>query len=226
MKFLFELETLGDPDDGMVSVLTGCTDGNNKKQIAVINMKNVTGVAGDKKQATCHDCGAKEGEIHQRGCDMERCPFCGGQLITCSCSYIKLGFDYKDFTKEIYQPGNFQEQFKEFEKLYPYAGLPKEIYENGLPKDLQEKWEKILKEKGRVPYIQYPNLCRKCGMLWPEMFNVSDEEWKKYVRIGEREEMLCRPCYDQIKQWIDEGTKKSENEPTNNVCSCTDTEIK
>lgn len=33
----------------------------------------------------CHDCGAKEGEIHQEGCDMERCPKCLGQLISCDC---------------------------------------------------------------------------------------------------------------------------------------------
>lgn len=201
MKFLFELETLGDPDDGMVSVETGCTDGNDKKQIVVINMKNVVGVAGDKEQATCHDCGAKEGEIHQRGCDMEICPFCGGQLITCSCSYIKLGFDYKepiwDHATKSFSP-----------ESHPTNGLPKKIYENGLPEDLQEKWEKILKEKGRVPYIQYPNLCQKCGMLWPEMFNVPTEEWEKYVMKRERRGMLCRPCYNQIKKWIDDGLRK------------------
>ncbi len=51
---------------------------------------------GTMERTVCHDCGVKEGQIHQRGCDMERCGFCGGQLITCSCCYIKLGFDYKE----------------------------------------------------------------------------------------------------------------------------------
>jgi len=37
----------------------------------------------------CHDCGCKEGELHSPGCDMERCPLCGGQLITCG----HLAFD-------------------------------------------------------------------------------------------------------------------------------------
>ena len=33
----------------------------------------------------CHDCNAKAGEYHHWGCDMERCPRCGGQLISCDC---------------------------------------------------------------------------------------------------------------------------------------------
>ena len=35
----------------------------------------------------CHDCGIinTNGNIHHFGCDMERCPKCGGQLISCEC---------------------------------------------------------------------------------------------------------------------------------------------
>lgn len=154
------------------------------------------------EKATCHDCGVKEGQIHHYGCDMEKCGWCGGQLITCGCCYIKLGFDYKDFK------GSSQQEYAEFQKLYPTNGLPKDIYENGLPDDLSEKWEAILEEKGRIPYIQYPNICGKCGKLWPEMFSVSDEEWEKYIMIRERHNIICRPCYDQIKEWIDNPDKE------------------
>src|SRR5262249_55224737 len=31
----------------------------------------------------CHDCGARPGEYHRLGCDVERCPRCGFQLLTC-----------------------------------------------------------------------------------------------------------------------------------------------
>ena len=33
----------------------------------------------------CHDCGATKMHYHHMGCDAERCPKCGGQLITCDC---------------------------------------------------------------------------------------------------------------------------------------------
>jgi hypothetical protein len=33
----------------------------------------------------CGDCNVARGGLHHLGCDIERCPLCGGQLISCAC---------------------------------------------------------------------------------------------------------------------------------------------
>lgn len=38
---------------------------------------------GDRR--TCGDCGVPSGSYHHPGCDMENCPRCRHQLISCGC---------------------------------------------------------------------------------------------------------------------------------------------
>ena len=35
--------------------------------------------------AMCHDCLVEPGQRHMPGCDVEQCPSCGRQLISCDC---------------------------------------------------------------------------------------------------------------------------------------------
>jgi hypothetical protein len=37
------------------------------------------------KMECCPDCQARIGENHVLGCDIEQCPYCGRQLISCQC---------------------------------------------------------------------------------------------------------------------------------------------
>jgi hypothetical protein len=154
----------------------------------------------------CHDCNCLEGEFHQPGCDMERCPFCGGQLISCDCSY-------KFLYPNDFVPSEYSSKYPYVIEKKPYNGLPEEVYEHGLPDDKAELWEKELQKKGLIPYIRYPNLCARCGKIFPEMFSVSDEEWKKYIEPAKRDSMICRECYDWIRKAVDDAEMRENNAP-------------
>ena len=127
------------------------------------------------KRQECHDCGVYEGWIHEYGCDMEYCPVCGQQLIGCVCCYHFLGVDASE--------GSW-------------------AYSHGLTAQQTVDWIQELDKIGRIPYFLLPNMCMRCGGLWPEMFSVSDERWKAVVEPLMRHRMLCRPCFDEMELLI------------------------
>lgn len=44
--------------------------------------------AGGDHDTRCGDCNAKMGAFHHWGCDCERCPACGRQLLSCDCENV------------------------------------------------------------------------------------------------------------------------------------------
>jgi hypothetical protein len=138
---------------------------------------------GRSDEQICHDCGVLEGQIHELGCDMERCAFCAGQFIGCDCRYETLNIDHR--------PGTY-------------------AYQNGLTDEQKAGWMAILNKKGRVPFIEYPNMCARCGKHWPEMFMVSDKEWEHYIETSHRNDILCLDCYLHIREIIDKRSGKRQ----------------
>ena len=72
----------------------------------------------------CHDCNVKIGRLHKPGCDMEECPFCHKQLVTCDCCCEHLGLNPE-------QEPTFSE---------------------GLNDEQEKNWDKILRKKGLIPF--------------------------------------------------------------------------
>jgi len=131
----------------------------------------------------CGGCGCQEGSLHKPGCTAELCPFCGGQLISCSCIYEK------------FYPG--------FDRSKPMCGLPAGVYENGPPPNIVREWDYVLEAKGRIPYIHWPIRCARCGVEYPKMFRVPDTQWEKYIQPGERRQVVCKSCWNEIVALVD-----------------------
>ena len=48
-----------------------------------------------EEDCDCHDCAVKVGGYHHFGCDAERCPKCGMQLLGCECDWEELAINKK-----------------------------------------------------------------------------------------------------------------------------------
>jgi uncharacterized protein with PIN domain len=41
----------------------------------------------DEDESALCECEVRSGQLHLFGCELERCPRCGGQIISCSCEF-------------------------------------------------------------------------------------------------------------------------------------------
>lgn len=105
----------------------------------------------DRSVRNCHDCGAKPGDLHQHGCDVERCPRCGGQAIGCPCIYTINDIDYDTM-----------------EETHP------EIYCGGPTDEMEAKWDAEWGHRRMKWTGEWPGVieCREYGfwsIFGPEM---------------------------------------------------------
>lgn len=84
---------------------------------------------------TCPDCGVRSGELHDLFCTKERCPFCGGQLMSCDCkrSVLKLSESEQKALDEYVD-----------DSVPPLS-------------DIMQRWRQALDKKGRVPFEAFPD---------------------------------------------------------------------
>jgi hypothetical protein len=107
----------------------------------------------------CGDCGVEEGKLHELGCDVERCPKCGRQLISCFC----FADDDGHWRDELY-----------YENRIPHVEIPLlcalcgEHYPDFF---MDNDWEKYV-----IPKLQEKILCLKC---YNRMKNIFPNGWKK-----------------------------------------------
>jgi ankyrin repeat protein len=84
---------------------------------------------------TCPDCEVPSGQLHDLFCTKERCPFCGGQLISCDCIRKVL-------------------------RLSEEERLALDVYvDDSVPplSDVMRRWREALNQKGRVPFEAFPD---------------------------------------------------------------------
>lgn len=129
-------------------------------------------MTGDPKK-TCGDCGVFPGELHQSGCDIEQCPRCGFQAISCNCIY------------EIFQidPATMEEKHPN-------------LYEHGPTEAMVKAWDvewdhRRLRWTGEFPGAAE---CREFG--WYSKFILTPEG----PYMGRWEE--CGPDYPQASENI------------------------
>jgi len=131
------------------------------------------------------ECGVEEGQLHNWYCRREHCPFCDLEFsFGCDCMYMMLGL-----------------QSRNNSPITDY--LTEEIYNDGLNEEQTAEWFRICCVRGRIPFVYVPQMCSRCGCLWPEFFMVQDVVWYYYTTPNLNDKLLCLDCFQYIRQRID-----------------------
>lgn len=77
----------------------------------------------EKPLRNCGGCGAKPGELHEHGCDVERCALCGGQAMCCECIYTANGMEnLEEEHPDIFENGPTDDMYPALDALVEKQG--------------------------------------------------------------------------------------------------------
>lgn len=76
---------------------------------------------------TCGDCGCHYGKQHLPNCDIERCPCCGGQMLSCDCGVI---YSIDDTNKDDIPRLKHEQELQNAELDKMYDELPEKHRKN------------------------------------------------------------------------------------------------
>jgi len=108
-----------------------------------------------KELPNCRDCQAQPGQLHEEGCFVEDCPYCGGQLASCDhCFEYPPDDDRMPWTGEW--PGVTEaREFGWYAKLVPGRGwMPCEPNETGAQENLNRLRDEAVWDREQKRWIK------------------------------------------------------------------------